>query len=155
MLLMKFDYDWPDGFREISCLKVWTHGRTQVWVPYYKLTLSLRLLWAKKQYTHQCSCMNSIKHACNTLMYTNGQTHPPGYVAQSEIYLAADPGIPSSIPARSHTFIEIDHELISTAIHLLSSDSRKVVVNYKWKYLHKVRGSVKINWELFHISYIG
>ena len=34
--------------------------------------------------------------------------------------LTADPGVASSIPARSHTFVEIDHEIISTVI-LLSS----------------------------------
>ena len=32
-----------------SCLKVWTHGRTPARVPYYKLTLSLRLWWAKNE----------------------------------------------------------------------------------------------------------
>ena len=31
----------------------------------------------------------------------------------------ADPGFASLIPARSHTFIEIDHEIISTVILLL------------------------------------
>ena len=45
----------------------------------------------------------------------------PGPVAQSvtcvtaETCLTADPGVVSSIPARSHTFVEIDHEIISTA----------------------------------------
>ena len=34
----------------------------------------------------------------------------------------------SSISARSHTFVKIDHEIISTAILLPSADSRKVVV---------------------------
>ena len=37
--------------------------------------------------------------------------------------LTADPGIASSIPARSHTFVEIDHEIISTIILLPSSES--------------------------------
>ena len=36
----------------------------------------------------------------------------PGHVAQSVMCLTADPGVPSLIPARSHTFIEIDHEII-------------------------------------------
>ena len=31
----------------------------------------------------------------------------------------ADPGITSSIPARSHTFLEIHHEIISMVILLL------------------------------------
>ena len=39
--------------------------------------------------------------------------------------LTADPGVASSIPARSHTFVEIDHEIISTVILLPSADSFK------------------------------
>ena len=39
--------------------------------------------------------------------------------------LTADPGVVSSIPARSHTFVEIDHEIISTVILLPSADSFK------------------------------
>ena len=46
--------------------------------------------------------------------------------------------VTSSIPARSHTFVEIDHEIISTAILLPPADSRRVVVSYKRKYVHKV-----------------
>ena len=55
----------------------------------------------------------------------------PGRVAQSVTCLAtdacltADPGVASSIPARSHTFLEIDHEIISTVILLPSADSFK------------------------------
>ena len=52
--------------------------------------------------------------------------------------LTADPGVASLIPARSHTFTEIDHEIISTAILLPSADSRRVVVSYKGKYVHEV-----------------
>ena len=40
-------------------------------------------------------------------------------------------------PAGSHTFAEIDHEIISTAI-LLPSAFKKVVVSYKQKYVHEV-----------------
>ena len=43
----------------------------------------------------------------------------PGCEAQSVMSLTADPGVASSIPAQSHTFIEIDHEIISDAILLL------------------------------------
>ena len=56
---------------------------------------------------------------------------PSGRVAQSVTCLAtdacltADPGVASSIPARSHTFVEIDHEIISTVILLPSADSFK------------------------------
>ena len=55
----------------------------------------------------------------------------PGHVGQSVKCLAtvasvtADPGVTSSIPARSHTFVEIDHEIISTVILLPSAESFK------------------------------
>ena len=54
-----------------------------------------------------------------------------GRLAQSVTCLAtdacltADPGVASLIPARSHTFVEIDHEIISTVILLPSADSFK------------------------------
>ena len=41
-----------------------------------------------------------------------------------DMCLTADPGVASSIPARSPTFEQIDHEIISTTILLPSSDSR-------------------------------
>ena len=44
--------------------------------------------------------------------------------------LTADPGVASSIPTLSHTFAEIDHEIIFTAFLLQSADSRWVVVSY-------------------------
>ena len=58
-------------------------------------------------------------------------TTMPGRVAQSvtclvtDACLTADPGVASSIPVRSHTFVEIDHEMISTVILLSSADSFK------------------------------
>ena len=39
--------------------------------------------------------------------------------------LAADPGVASSFPARSHTFMEIDREIISMVIPLPSADTFK------------------------------
>ena len=39
-----------------------------------------------------------------------------GPIAQSEARLIADPGVVSSIPARSHTLMEIDREIFSTKI---------------------------------------
>ena len=50
--------------------------------------------------------------------------------------LTADPGVASSIPARSHTFVEIDHEIMSMVILLPLNHSRRVVVSYKRKYVH-------------------
>ena len=55
----------------------------------------------------------------------------PGHVAQSVTCLATDasltanPGVASLIPARSHTFVEIDHEIISTVLLLPSAESFK------------------------------
>ena len=52
----------------------------------------------------------------------------PRRVAQSvsclttDACLAADPGVASLIPAQSHTFVEIDHAIISTVILLPSAD---------------------------------
>ena len=65
----------------------------------------------------------------------------PGRVAQSVTRLAtdacltADPGVASSIPAQSHTFMQIDHEIISTLIllpsaGLLSVTSESMCKNY-------------------------
>ena len=39
--------------------------------------------------------------------------------------LTADPGVASSIPDRSHTFAEIDYEIVSTVILLPSAESFK------------------------------
>ena len=40
--------------------------------------------------------------------------------------LTADPGVASLIPTRSYTFVEIDHEIISTVILLPSTESFKM-----------------------------
>ena len=63
--------------------------------------------------------------------------HIPGRVAQSVTSLTADtcltenPGVASLILALSHTFAEIDYEIISKAIFLPFGDSKRVVVSYK------------------------
>ena len=65
------------------------------------------------------------------LKWTVSSQHVSGPVAQSatclatDASLAADPGVVSSIPARSHTFVEIDHEIISMVILLPSAESFK------------------------------
>ena len=57
----------------------------------------------------------------------------------TDAFLIADPAVGSLIPARSHTFVEIDHEVISMVILFPFADhSRRVVVSYKRKYLHEV-----------------
>ena len=52
--------------------------------------------------------------------------------------LTADPGVAILILAQSHTFVEIDREIISTVILLPTTDARRVVVSYKLKYVHEV-----------------
>ena len=55
----------------------------------------------------------------------------PGRVTQSvtclttDASLTADPGVGSSIPAQSHTFVEVDREIISMVILLPSAESFK------------------------------
>ena len=66
-----------------------------------------------------------------------------GCAAQSVTCLAtdgsqnADPGVASSIPAPSHTLLEIDHE-IRTFSSFPLNHSRRVVVSYKRKYVQEV-----------------
>ena len=55
----------------------------------------------------------------------------PGRIAQlvkclaTDTSLTADPGVASSIPLCSHTFMEIDHGIISTVILLPTAESFK------------------------------
>ena len=68
----------------------------------------------------------SSKHSISNKLTTKSQW--PGRVGQSVTCLAtdacltADSGVASSIPVRFHTFMEIDHEIISTVILLPSAD---------------------------------
>ena len=77
----------------------------------YILTLKLK---------HSSSLVLKLKHSSSLV---------PGRVAQSvmclvtDAKLTADPGVASSIPAWSHTFVEIDHEIVSTVILLPSAES--------------------------------
>ena len=66
-------------------------------------------------------------------MSVAGWGNAVGNVLTADTSLTADTEVASWIPARSHTFVEIDHEIISKAILLPSANSRKVVVSYKWK----------------------
>ena len=59
---------------------------------------------------------------------TNSYTGPHsavGSMSGNRCQWTADPGIVSSITARSHTFLEIDHEIISKVILLPSAESFK------------------------------
>ena len=69
---------------------------------------------------------NNFRQAC-----VSTQSNILGRVGQLVTCLTADTGVASLIPARSHTFVEIGHEIISTAILLPSAVSSRVVVSYK------------------------
>ena len=54
------------------------------------------------------------------------------------MYLAADPGVKSLIPAWSHTFMEIDHKIISMVILLHSAEYfNKDCCQLPAKYVHE------------------
>ena len=77
----------------------------------------------------------AIASACPSCYLLNHRTKSnqiwTGGVAQSVTSLATDasltayPEVASSIPALSHIFVEIDHEIISTVILLPSAESCK------------------------------
>ena len=76
-------------------------------------------------------CLCSVSHPYGVM---------PVRVAQSVTCLAADTCLTAadrriaiSIPARSHTFVEIDYEIISMTILLSSADSKRVVCSLQAK----------------------
>ena len=90
------------------------------------LTDFFETFWDVKIAVYLCSC---VLDTCISHNYSLNDKL--GRVAQSVTCLAtdacltADPGVVSSIPVRSHTFVEIDHEMISTVILLPSAESFK------------------------------
>ena len=73
----------------------------------------------------------------------------------TDAYVIAEPLVVSSIPAWYHTFVEIDHEIISTVILLPPLiHSKRVVVSYKQKYVHQllVNGLFKLAQEKVWLS---
>ena len=80
-----------------------------------------------------------------SLRNTGTDPPSPGCVGQSvtclatDVSLTADTGVTGSIPARSPTFVEIDHEIISMFILLPSAESfKKGCCQLQAKYVHEV-----------------
>ena len=104
------------------------------------------IAWVKDQNLQNPELKNSNIKTCSVhTKKRNFKCNRPGRVAQSVTCLAtdasltADPGFASSILARSHTFVEIDYDIISTVFSYLPlNHSRRIVVSYKRKYVHKV-----------------
>ena len=61
----------------------------------------------------------------NPLVYAVGRVAQSVTCLSIEACLTADPGVASLISAWSHTFVEINHEIISTVILLHSAESFK------------------------------
>ena len=74
-------------------------------------------------------------------------------VAQSIMCLTADPGVTSSILNGSHTFVEIDQEIISMVILFPYADSRRVVVSYKRNYAHVVLVNLLVKLALVKLGF--
>ena len=113
----------------------------------FRLLASLDMICSKMRITKALKSLSGWAGWSAPLLFANPKDRFSllGRVAQSVTCLAtdacqtADPGAASSIPARSHTFVEIDHEIISAVILLLQLiHSRRVVVSYKRKYVHKL-----------------
>ena len=72
-----------------------------------------------------CDANNKFIIFYDSLSVLKAMNHTSSRNPQIHASLTADPGVASSIPARSHTFVEIDHEIISTVILLPSAESFK------------------------------
>ena len=74
----------------------------------------------------KCSCMLGAIMICGLgSFFFTGPGSALGNVSGYRCVSYCNPGVASSIPARSHTFVEIDHEIISTVILRPSTDSFK------------------------------
>ena len=68
------------------------------------------------------TCKNHLNECPKHMFKLPGRVAQSGMCPATDACLTADPGVASSIPARYHTFVEIDHEIISTVILLPSAD---------------------------------
>ena len=73
---------------------------------------------------YYCLIVLQHSHSVSSKEYLTGPRSSVTCLA-TDACLTADPGVTSSILARSHSFVEIDHEIISTVILLPSADSFK------------------------------
>ena len=81
----------------------------------------------KGKSTHRKNTANSRSSTESTpsVFFITGRVAQSVTCLATDASLTPDPGVASSIPARSHTFVEIDHEIISTVILLPSAVSFK------------------------------
>ena len=72
----------------------------------------------------------------STIICTEGRVAQSVTCLATDASLTADPEVADTIPAQSHTVVEIDHETIFTVILLPSTDSFKK--GYMQRYVHKL-----------------
>ena len=125
---IRFSRNWPISGRIYWCSK---GSILQYFRPSLRYHLSLRYLFCLLLSGH---LRQVLLYVITTSLIINLSWAPlPGRVAQSvrclatDASLTADPGVAISIPARTNTFMEIDHEIISTFILLPSAYKRKYV----------------------------
>ena len=92
------------------------HQTLHTWNKYIEIMYKMTNI----QYVNNNEC--TIIFMFNTIISTGPVTQSVTCLV-TDAKLTADPGVVSSIPARSHTFVEIDHEIISTVILLPSAES--------------------------------
>ena len=73
---------------------------------------------------YSCQNVTLLDITCRSpfIQYKAGRVAQSVACLATDACLTADPGVASSIPVRYHTFVEIDHEMISTVILLRSAD---------------------------------
>ena len=117
--------------------------------------------WEHHQYFEKkCFCdahsISKDQHGCLIDVYfkfTCRVCQTPGHVVQwvtclaADTCLAVDPGVSSLILAWSHTFVKIDHEIISIVTLLPSTDSRRVIVSYKQNYMQEVLVNILVKFS--------
>ena len=74
---------------------------------------------------HACVCPSCVNFFLKLHLLIPGREAQSVTCLATDASLTADPGVTSSILARSHTFVEIDHEIIFTVILLTSAESFK------------------------------
>ena len=99
-------------FSRQSCIFEYFSSMCEPCTLKYKQETQNSNLWVNVSTFYQPDCTgpcSTVSHMC----------------LATDASLTADPGVLSSIPAWSNTFMEIDHEIISTVILLPSAESFK------------------------------
>ena len=120
--------------------ELYVRGLSHIQVDNHGIDLNIYIIYSnfdKHHYKdfHRAQCTEHAPLPLDNLwrFSSSSRKYSPGRVAQSvtclatDAFLTADLGVASSIPVQSHTFVEIDHEIISTVILLPSADLFKKV----------------------------